>query len=317
MAGERIEGGGPNPPFQESIFEKLVEVHWAAGAFVAGDFTGQIWYSKDGIKWVPVIYNGFLVPNGEITTTSAGKIASGKTVYIMGGLAFDDAGNQNHHAATSTDGKTWKKAVVPSPYTVTNHQQTQLIFGSFYDRKTKTFFLEGQFNDISLPPDSHGNSFSRDLVWKSTDGIKFSLISDQQTGPGEGFTAKLKDYDGIIATDKDGKGTAAPHDFSVFLGAATRSTVSPPFNTVYLGVPLKTVTTIDGDQTVNYKGTGTPIDSTLQVVNGVAQLGNTFVAVGEDAGFFIAGISVSTDKGKTWKKVVSVHNVLMSAVSAA
>jgi hypothetical protein len=134
------EGGGPNPPYGEDFFQRVVGVHWrelggglALGFFVAGNESGSVTFNKTidaenptdkttpiNVTWHEIGGLPFTNPPRESGAIYASAFG-GSPVLLLGGYRFHEMSHGTWNEgiiAASSDGVSWRQvySFVGIPY---------------------------------------------------------------------------------------------------------------------------------------------------------------------------------------------------------
>jgi len=208
------EGGGPNPPYGEDFFQRIVGVHWPkktpgvpqGGVFVAGDNNTNIYCIQFGLEgktpaWVNLGQLDFAAANaGFVQGSSYALIGKDPAFVLVGG---GGGVNEIGLILASQDGLNWEKVFTLNFVAGTSSGAN--IFGVVWDDGAQSFFAGGHiFSDFFEGADT-GAFFKTkiDLLLASPDGFSWREVDRHET--------RLTYADGFPPFPDYPRGLLAPH----------------------------------------------------------------------------------------------------------
>lgn len=330
------EGGGPNPPYGEDFFQRIVGVHWptkrlpvgARPVFAASGQTNLqhiilIGQTTDadahGIQFA-VGHNAAFTENDSIFGSSShviGPDVNGKytSIMLVGGTT-GGSGYTDGTIGASVDGGAWTK--------VANFHDSSSEFGSdyndtiilamVYDEAAHGFYACGRNIQYRSNPVSHGIEASYfETLYSSSNGLSWSEVRRRQFYDSEGnpplpdpvspdlFLEHCNNIPRLQDGAWGGYVTISPINGEV-IESLTAVVSSPPvldLRNNYLDCS-NSGPSID---VAYYKQGGGGFSGTVDApfpVNGVAYAGGVLVATGGLADGTDGQTAVSYDYGKTW-----------------
>lgn len=339
-------GNGIDPPWRLDPLQTIINVNWGAtgGSFVTAGFfwvmpNPEARYANlenketaETAKWQGLGKLGFFsvysAAYARVGTDKDGK--GGTPVFVLAGMADDSS--HDAQIQISNDGKTWRRVYYRdrTPEKISLASLNAVV----WDENEKAFFAAAGLyeSDFEIDPIVH----EYDILLKSSDGESWSEVARKEiigtdTTMVEGLICahcsdKVKDKrgysvpGGIYGEKKTGK------DSSIIIAPSTPREVR--YGAVAQGVltirrdEQSSSVTITAEETKDGKKKTTSGSSDVGFpVFAVAYAGGIWIATGAPTilkydGTDTGCTAVSTDDGKTWKKVDSVGSVCLVAIAA-
>jgi hypothetical protein len=333
------EGGGPNPPYGEDFFQRIVGVHWrepkattVGTVFVIGTLKGGVYYtSSDGSDVLggilPLQRGGLPVPSlhgfPKLIGSSAANVG-GKPIFLVCGVGSDDNGpppaTVQFYAfiCASNDGVTWRQVFKGPQGSTTDHvglQQpwTSDSFALVWNPTRKAFFYSMYMDKSTGYSDQR---YVHELIYSSPDGNRWRETSDRDiessgasTFPST-YCSQNNCFDGLGQHVPDG---IMHEDKSV--GFLIRPTDPPTieysgFGSVAWG----------GTSTVEMINAPLLLDSVIAVpvnqVTCVAGISTVWMAGGfNDPVGDTGAVAFSFDAGNTWKGSLAVDSGVVTMLA--
>lgn len=301
------DDGGAEVHFNYGPLNRVVNVHWGGGVFVAGGVPDNYYGSKNNWQNLgPLQFDSY----GYASASAFAKVGN-KKVFVLGGQVNDGKSSiatgisrQGPMILSSNDGKTWNIAYEASDILTSSSSKGEYVTGIVWDN--------GRFYATLLATIIEGGSrYQRETLLQSVDGKSFSMADTRRHELQEDWSTlpslidphctkpanKNEIPDGYQAYNAGGEIFAKPQDLEAFwvTGAA------------YAEKAVSNERPLARAVTFTKTGHATTSSPTSMGCYAVAYSGGTWVAVG------IEGIDIASSDG-VFKNVVMKPDQVFATV---